>query len=55
MEATSNGKAEVTKREEGKKNRSWGSAFYTFLASGGIIILLVVGVVLAIVISLLFK
>jgi hypothetical protein len=55
MEATSNGKVEVGNKEEGKKKRSWGSAFYTFLASGGIIVLLVLGVVLAVVISILFR
>ncbi len=55
MEATSDGKIESAKGVKAKKKRSWGSAFFTFLASGGIIVLLVVGVVLAFVISMLFK
>lgn len=51
MESAPNAKAE----DEGKKKRTWGSAFFTFLASGGIIVLLVVGVALAVVISVLIK
>jgi hypothetical protein len=55
MEATSNQEVEVNSGDTAKKKRSGWSAFYTFLASGGIIVLLVLGVVLAIVISILFK
>ncbi len=55
MEAAPNGNVEVANRNETKKKRSWGSAFLTFLASGGIILLLVVGVVITIAISVLLK
>jgi hypothetical protein len=55
MEATSDGKMEIDSRDKAKKKRSWGSAFYTFLSSGGIIVLLLVGFVLVIVISVLIK
>jgi hypothetical protein len=53
METTPNGRVEVSGREEGKKKRSWGSAFFTFLASGGIILLLIAGVAIAVVVSIL--
>ena len=55
MEATSDAKAEVNSKGKGKQGRTWGRAFYNFLASGGIILVLVAAVALAIAISLLIK
>jgi hypothetical protein len=55
MEGASNGKVEVGGSDTAKKKRSWGSAFYTFLASGGIMLLVLAGGVLLVVISILLK
>ncbi len=55
MEATSSNKIKVNGEGSANKKRSWGSAVFTFLASGGIILVLVVGVVITIVISILLR
>ena len=54
MEVIPNGEAKIGSGDKAKK-RSWGSMFYKFLSSGGIIVLIVVGFVLTVVISVLVK
>ena len=55
MEPTSDGKGEINSEEKAREKRSWGGAFFTFLASGGIMLLVLVGGVLLVVISILIK
>ncbi len=55
MEAISDAKNEANNTDKGKKKRSWGDKFITFLSYGGFILILVVGVIVAVVISMLFK
>ena len=50
METVTNQKMETNVREEEKGKRKWGSRIYTFLASGGILIVLVVGFIIAVII-----
>jgi len=47
METTANEKIETTKRGE---KATWGSRIYTFLASGGLILVLVAGFIIAVII-----
>ena len=54
MEATPEVKVEIDSSDKGRKKRNWGHAFYTFLVSGGIMVVLALGFGLAIGISLLF-
>ncbi len=55
MEVVSKGKVEVRSNDAIKKKKSWGTKFYSFLASGGIIVLVVVGFILAIIVSILIQ
>ena len=54
MEATPDAKVEINSSDKGKKKRNWGHAFYTFLVSGVIMVVLALGFGLAILISVLF-
>ena len=55
MEPSSDEKVEVNSGDKAKKKRSGWSAFYTFLASGGIIPLVIAIAVLAFVINLIIN
>ena len=55
MEASSDEKVEVNSGDKAKKKRSKWSAFYTFLSSGGIIVLVIVIAVLAFAINILIN
>ncbi len=54
MVGTSDATTQVSNTDKGKK-KSWGSKFYTFLASGGIILVLIFAVMIAVGVSLLLK
>ena len=57
MESVTETKKETANLEEGKGKgkQSWGRLFFNFLAYGGIIVVLIVGVIIALVISILIK
>lgn len=50
METGANEKMQMNMRDEGKGKRGWGSRIYTFLASGGLILVLVGGFIIAVII-----
>lgn len=50
MEEATNKKMEANIKDEGKGKRKWGSRIYTFLASGGLILVLVGGFIIAVII-----
>jgi hypothetical protein len=55
MEAKPGGDTRTNDTAKEKEKRKWGRTFYNFLASGGIIVLIVLGFVLVVVISVLIK
>jgi hypothetical protein len=50
MEAETNNKMGANIKDEGKEKRKWGSRIYNFLASGGLILVLVGGFIIAVII-----
>ncbi len=50
MEAGPLSKAETNIGDKGKGKRGWGGRIYTFLASGGLILVLVGGFIIAVII-----
>jgi hypothetical protein len=50
METGTNEKIQMNKRDGGKGKRKWGSRIYNFLASGGLILVLIGGFIVAVII-----
>jgi len=50
MEETTNKKMVPDIKDEGKGKRGWGNRIYTFLASGGLILVLIGGFIIAVII-----
>jgi hypothetical protein len=55
MEPTSSEKVEVDGKDKEKKKRTGWSAFFNFLAAGGFMLIIILGVVIAIAISILLR
>jgi len=50
MEGATKEKIETNIRDEGKGKRKWGSRIYNFLASGGLILVIIAGFIIAVII-----
>jgi len=50
MESATNEKMETNIGDKGKGKRKWGSRIYNFLASGGLILVLIGGFIIAVII-----